>query len=128
MPDALHGEAPPQRGFPSTDEHTFVRRLAERAADQDLLEGAAVGQRAVDPHRVTRDAEAAHVVLRHRPGPFLARHTSRCPESERTVRTMCVQACLHTLLFVAVRCNHEERDLQHVSVWRSLFQLVDPDF
>jgi hypothetical protein len=39
-----------------------------------------------------------------------------------------VQACLRRMHFPAVRCNNERRDLQHVSVWPSSFQLVEPDF
>jgi DNA-binding CsgD family transcriptional regulator len=43
----------------------------------------------------------------------------RCPCSQQSVRTVCVQACLRRLHFAAVRCSHEPPDLQHVSVLRS---------
>src|SRR5262249_39888426 len=41
----------------------------EGPADQDLLAGADVGQRAVDADLVAGDAEAAHVVVGHGAGP-----------------------------------------------------------
>src|SRR5262249_57895461 len=43
--------------------------VQEGPADQDLLAGADVGQRAVDADLVAGDAEAAHVVVGHGAGP-----------------------------------------------------------